>query len=288
MDQNLLSGLGSLGLGNLEGLDIYAEAQKEEKENKAEGIQETIKEEDLLFDKTFECPVCNNSFKTKMVRAGKVRTLEPDMDLRPRHEHIDTLKYDIIACPHCGYAGYGKSFPYLTSSQKKAVRENICSNFKPRETEGILFYTYEDALERYKLALVNAIVKHGKNSEKGYICLKTGWLVRGMREVLSPDEADYKNRKMELERTEQQFLKNAFDGLKAARESEPFPIAGMDQNTLDYLLVNLAIRFSEYEFASKLISSLLTSKNTPSRIKDKVRDLKDILVAELQRINADE
>ena len=254
MDQNLLSGLSDFGLGNLEGLDIYDTPgnDKNDDGDLANKGKTVIKEEDMVFDKSFTCPLCDKEFKAKMVRAGKVRTLESDRDLRPRHENIDTLKYDIIACPHCGYAGYGKNFMYLTPSQRKAIKDNICSSFKPKKTENALpYYTYDEALERYKLALVNAIVKHGKASEKAYICLKTGWLFRGMQEALSADDPDYTSKKREYEQTENQFLHNAYDGLIKARENETFPIAGMDMFTLDYLLANLAIRFEEYETGAK-------------------------------------
>lgn len=284
MDQNLLSGLSNMGLGNLEGLDIYNSSDKDEK-NKKNGTadESVVKEEYFLFDKTYTCPLCDREFKTKMVRSGRVRALEPDMDLRPRHEHIDTLKYDMISCPYCGYAGYGKGFQYLSPTQRKAIKENICSSFKPKKEESKLpYYTYDEALERHKLALVNAIVKHGKASEKAYICLKTGWLFRGMKEALLPDAPDYDDKKLEYEQTENQFLRNAYDGFIHARESESFPIAGMDQMTLDYLLTNLAIRFEEYDTASRLVASLLTSKTTPSRIKDKVRDLKTIIIKKVK------
>ena len=40
-------------------------------------------------------------------------------------------------------------------------------------------YSYEKAIERYKLALYNTLVKKGKNSEKAYECLKISWLYRG-------------------------------------------------------------------------------------------------------------
>ena len=276
MDQNLLSGLSDFGLGNLEGLDIYDTPgnDKNDDGDLANKGKTVIKEEDMVFDKSFTCPLCDKEFKAKMVRAGKVRTLESDRDLRPRHENIDTLKYDIIACPHCGYAGYGKNFMYLTPSQRKAIKDNICSSFKPKKTENALpYYTYDEALERYKLALVNAIVKHGKASEKAYICLKTGWLFRGMQEALSADDPDYTSKKREYEQTENQFLHNAYDGLIKARENETFPIAGMDMFTLDYLLANLAIRFEEYETGAKLVANLLAAKGTPNRIKDKARDL---------------
>ena len=285
MDQNLLSGLSDFGLGNLEGLDIYDTPgnDKNDDGDLANKGKTVIKEEDMVFDKSFTCPLCDKEFKAKMVRAGKVRTLESDRDLRPRHENIDTLKYDIIACPHCGYAGYGKNFMYLTPSQRKAIKDNICSSFKPKKTENALpYYTYDEALERYKLALVNAIVKHGKASEKAYICLKTGWQFRGMQEALSADDPDYTSKKREYEQTENQFLHNAYDGLIKARENETFPIAGMDMFTLDYLLANLAIRFEEYETGAKLVANLLAAKGTPNRIKDKARDLKADIIKKLR------
>ena len=291
MDQNLLSGLSDMGLGKLEGLDIYDSSDKDgtNSKNGSADKEPVVKEEDFLFDKTYGCPVCDREFKIKAVRTGRVRAMEPDMDLRPRHEHIDTLKYDMIACPYCGYAGYGKGFQYLTPSQRKAVKDNICSSFKPKKEEAPLpYYTYEEALERHKLALVNAIVKRGKASEKAYICLKTGWLFRGMRESLLSDEPDYDKKKLEYEQTENQFLRNAYDGFLHARESESFPIAGMDQMTLDFLLANLAIRFEEYETASRLVASLLSSKTTPARIKDKARDLKMIILEKLREQKANE
>lgn len=195
----------------------------------------------------------------------------------------------MIACPYCGYAGYGKGFQYLSPSQRKAIKDNICSSFKPKKEESKLpYYTYDEALERHKLALVNAIVKRGKASEKAYICLKTGWLFRGMREALLPDAPDYDDKKLEYEQTENQFLRNAYDGFIHARESESFPIAGMDQMTLDFLLTNLAIRFEEYDTASRLVASLLSSKTTPARIKDKTRDLKMIILEKLREQKANE
>lgn len=291
MERNLLSGLNDLGLGNLESLEIYGSSDEDKKRKKNGTVdrEPVVKEEDFLFDKTYVCPVCDREFKTKMVRSGRVRAMEPDMDLRPRHEHIDTLKYDMIACPYCGYAGYGKGFQYLSPSQRKAIKENICSSFKPKKEETqLLYYTYDEALERHKLALVNAIVKRGKASEKAYICLKTGWLFRGMREALLPDEPDYDEKELEYEQTENQFLRNAYDGFIHARENESFPIAGMDQITLDYLLTNLAIRFEEYDTASRLVATLLTSKTTPTRIKDKARDLKTIILKKVKEQKANE
>ena len=107
-------------------------------------------------------------------------------------------------------------------------------------------------------------------------------------EKTTRDEPDYDKKKLEYEQTENQFLKNAYDGFLHARENESFPIAGMDQMTLDFLLANLAIRFEEYETASRLVASLLSSKTTPARIKDKARDLKMIILEKLREQKANE
>lgn len=280
MDNNLLSGLESLGLGNLEGLDIYEDPHKDEKKQ-AEVV--APKEEDMLFDKSYTCTVCDKDFKAKMVRSGKAKAMAADQDLRPRYEGIDVLKYDIISCPYCGYSSMSKNFPYLTPAQKRAIKENICNSYKPRKIDpDKKIYTYEEAMERHKLALVNTIVKHGKASEKAYICLKTGWILRGQREALEADTSDYEKKKQELESAENQFLKNAYDGFVTARASESFPICGMDEMTVDYLLATLAMRFEEYETAAKLLGSIVTSRTANARIKDRAHDLKDVLMEKLK------
>lgn len=292
MDNNLLSGLGSMGLGDLEGLELYDTPEKSargQEGNGNAGKSAEIREEDMVFDKSYTCPVCDKDFKAKMVRAGRARALGSDMDLRPRHENIDVLKYDIIACPYCGYAGMGKNFPYLTPSQKKAIRENIGSSFKPRKIDPDKgTYTYAEALERHKLALVNAIVKHGKSSEKAYICLKTGWLLRGETESLDVKAPDYQQKKREGESAENQFLRNAYDGFIKARASESFPICGMDEMTIDYLLSALAIRFEEYDTAAKLISAIIVSRTANTRMKNRAHDLKEVLVEKLKERKANE
>ena len=276
MDNNLLSGLESLGLGNLEGLSIYEDPNKDKKKQ-AETVE--LKEEDMVFDKSYTCTVCDQDFKAKMVRSGKAKAMVADQDLRPRYERIDVLKYDIISCPYCGYSSLSKNFPYLTAAQKKAIKENISSSFKPRKQDpDKKIYTYEEAMERHKLALVNTIVKHGK----AYICLKTGWLLRGQTEALDVNDPDYDKKKQENENAENQFLKNAYDGFVTARSSESFPICGMDELTVDYLLATLAVRFEEYDTAARLLSSIVTSRAANARIKDRAHDLKDILMQKLK------
>ena len=143
-------------------------------------------------------------------------------------------------------------------------------------------YTYDEALERYKLTLVNAIVKMAKSSEKAYICIKTAWLLRGKGENLDKDEKGYAEKKKKIDEEEREFLKNALDGFLAARQSESFPMCGMDEVTIDYLLAVLSARYKKYDVASRLVSSILTSPTANARTKDKDRDLKEHIIAEMK------
>ena len=280
----LLSGLEQFGLGNLENMDLY-EKKKEEKGADGKPAAPVVQEQDFLFDKTFTCPICDGEFKARTVKIGKAKLQGSDLDLRPRYEQIDLLKYDIIMCPMCGYASLSRFFKFVTSPQAKNIKEKISATFKPQnDTREI--YTYDEALERYKLTLVNAIVKQAKPSEKAYICLKTAWLLRGKAEHLDKNLPDYEEQKKQCEAGENDFLKNALEGFLAARQTESFPMCGMDEPTVDYLIAVTAMRFEQYDLSSRLITGILQSPTANPRMKDKARDIKEMLMQKIKQKNA--
>lgn len=280
----LLSGLEQFGLSNLENMDLYEAPKKEEKGAEGKGEQ-TVQEQDFLFDKSFKCPICDKEFKARTVRIGKAKLAGSDLDLRPRYEQIDLLKYDIIMCPHCGYAALSRFFKFVTAPQAKNIKKTISATFKPqKETKEI--YTYDEALERYKLTLANAIVKQTRASEKAYICLKTAWLLRGKAEHLDKNLPDYEEQKKLCEDEENEFLRNALEGFLAARQTEAFPMCGMDEPTVDYLIAVTAMRFEQYDVSSRLITGILQSPTANPRMKDKARDIKEMLMKKIKEKNA--
>lgn len=276
----LLSGLASLGLGNLEDAKLYEEPKAAAAETEETGPQ--VIEKDFIYDRTYECPVCDKKITSKTMKTGKAKLIGTDMDLRPQYEGIDAVKYDVVLCPHCGCSALTRFFKPMPSIQVKLIKENISKNIKLKPHEGEI-YTYDEAMERYKLALACSIVKQAKTSEKAYTCLKTAWLLRGMQEELNAQETVDEAKRAELEAEEKEFLKNAMDGFINARQTESFPICGMDEVTIDYLIAVLAIRFGQYETASKLVASILVSPSANPRMKDKARNLKDIIVDALKQ-----
>jgi len=276
----LLDGLGQFGLSGLEDMNIY-ENPKAEKAAAQETHVHVPQEQDFLFEKTYTCPICDKEFKAKTVKIGKAKLVGTDQDLRPKYENIDMLKYDIILCPHCGYAALSRYFKFLTAPQAKMISEKISKAFKAQpDTKEI--YTYEEALERYKLTLANAIVKQAKPSEKAYICLKTAWLLRGMGEHLDQTDKDYAKKKADNDASENEFLRNALEGFLAARQTEGYPMCGMDEATVDYLISVMALRFEQFDVATKLVSNILVSPGANPRMKEKARDLKELLMVKIK------
>lgn len=275
----ILSGMAGLGLDNLENMDIYEEVHEEEEPWNPPVPK--VDEKDFLLNKSFTCPVCSEQFSAKIMKTGKAKLLGTDRDLRPTYEGIDAVKYDVLLCTNCGYAALSRFFPNITSVQARLIRENISQRVRLRPYDGEI-YTYEEAVQRYKLTLANAVVKRAKAGEKAYICLKSAWLLRGYVEYLEENHEESIDRKS-LKTQEEEYLLNAYNGFLEARQSEDFPICGMDQMTVDCLLAELAYHFKKYDVAGKLVSSILVSPSANSRMKDKARDLKEQILAELKK-----
>ena len=277
----LLSGLSDLGLGKLEGAEIFEEEKKPEPKKVEEPKEEApFNENDVLFDKSAECPVCGKKFTFRAVRTGKARPIGQDPDLRTRYEKFDPAKYDVVVCPYCGYAVLTKYFMSLPAAQVKLLREGIGGKVHGVANNPIL--SYDDAIQRYQLALASSIVKHAKDSEKAFVCLKMAWVIRGKKESITEDDPDYEEVMKQLRDDENEALKAAYEGFVSARQKESFPIAGMDEITIDYLLAVLSARFEKYDVAQKLIAGILLNRTANNRIKDRTRDLKDQVLMEMK------
>lgn len=279
--KNIFAGLESFGLKGTNKVDVFQEKTDDKTQEKGgnKDHKKEVTEEDLLFEKSYTCPVCDNEFKSKMVRTGKVRLAGADTDLRPKYMGVDALKYDAVLCPKCGYAALNRYFNFIMARQAANIKEQISKTFSYEEKEDKV-YSYDDAIMRHKLALLNTVVKNGKNSERAYTCLKLAWLYRGKREMLLQQEEEYdKDEVMELAAEEKELLTNAYEGFESAFSKEDFPMCGMDQYTLLYLLAELARRIGDNEAAARHVSKVLVGKNVQKRIKDKAVDLKEKLHA---------
>jgi len=246
--------------------NLYITEKERDKKKGQEIGSKKINPADCLYDKTYECPVCSNEFKSKAIRKGKARYIHNEIDLKPLFEPIQPDYYDVIICNKCGYSAISSCFTRISDSQAEKITSSITPKFYPKQYPEI--YSIDDAIERYKLALLSCIVKNAKAGEKAYVCLKIGWFYR--------DKKDIKN--------ELKYIKAAFDGFKTAYESETFPICGLDEHTLLYMIAALGVRIGCYKEALRALGQLSTQRNLSTRLKNKIYDLKEYIREKIRKM----
>lgn len=281
---NLLSGMEKFGFDMSEELDITADDSKSNKKaatkEKAAPVEHT--EKDFIINKKVRCPICDKPFEILAVMTTKIKRLEPDFDLRPNYMYIDTLKYDVVSCPHCGYSSLASTFAKIDSARIKLVRNDFCSSFKPQPEPPMEIYSYEYAIEKAKLALICTMKKRGKMSEKAYLCLKIAWMRRAqMKNFETMEKVDPKIVE-DVKKEFDGFYSQAYEGFTKALSTESSPYCGMDASTVEFMLANMAYYYKKYDAASQLVARLIQSPTTNSKLKDKCVDLKQAIMDELK------
>lgn len=264
--KNIFSGLEELGFEDTNNLQIY----KSEKDKKQKKDTENDLYESLLYHKTIECPICNYKFKQLALKSTSYRMISKDSDFFIRYDLINPYFYDVYICDSCGYSALKSDFYKIMNVQKDLILKNVTSKFKPRIYPNK--YTLEIAIERYKMALLNAVYMKAKSSQKAMICLKLSWMYR-------LGNSDYHR---EMERT---FLGFALEGFNDAYYNESLPLYGMDKFVMMYLIGELNRRLLNNNTALVWFSQVLTAPNAKQSLKELVRTQRD-LIKEAELIKA--
>lgn len=262
---NIFEELKEVGFDNLEKVELF-EPKQEPTEKEKELNKKKISIEEVLYDKSYVCPVCTKEFKAKAIRSGKNRLLTTDLDLKANYDVVNPLLYECIVCENCGYAALSKNFNILTTSQIRWIKEQICTRYKPHHYPPIL--TEKDGVLRYKLVLLNSYVKKAKDGEKGYICLKLAWLYRDMKEKA----------------LEELFLKHALTGFENAYSSERFPIFELGELTTAYIIADIYRRMKDYDKAMQWVSFIVVDRSVSLRLKTKALHLKGVISEEKRKL----
>lgn len=212
-----------------------------------------------LFDKQIICPVCDAHFKTKTVKSKSPRVVSKDSDFFIRYSVVNPYFYDVILCNSCGYAAMRSDFDNIKTYKKELVLSNVTPKWKPREYPDIL--DEKLAIERYKLALLNALLLNLPDSTKAMISLKIAWMHRLLNNI---DQ-------------ETASLKQALDGFNNAYIYEVFPIYGLQRDSLMYLLGELNRKLGNYPEALQWFSKTIVSVNSSYKVKEMARVGKDLI-----------
>ncbi|MBE6024221.1 MAG: DUF2225 domain-containing protein [Cellulosilyticum sp.] len=223
---------------------------------------------EMIYEKDYECPICKTTIKRKVIKGSKNKLVGIDFDLNARYEKVNPLYYEVVVCEICGFAQLNKREEMLTPTEIKLIRDNISMKFLGRKYS--MYYTSEEAVDRYKLALLNAIVRNATEGEKAYIALKLAWLYREMQDV----------------EEEKRFLEEALSGFLNAYQKEGFPIFEMDEEVVCYLIAALSYQVENYKQAKKWIQVILKNQKASSKLKDRCFELKAMISAKEKELKA--
>lgn len=186
--------------------------------------------EELLFDKSILCPVCNRDFTSKKVRSRHLRVLRRDDDLNIVYHDVEPLFYQIFICPHCGFSGFESDFKELTPIQKRVFDDKIRYKWKSRDFGGVR--TPEQAETSYKMALLVSETLNRSRLYMGHLCIKIAWFYRSQG---NPKEETY--------------LKHALEYFESAYQKERIEDSNIDEITIAYLVAELHRRFGNFKEA---------------------------------------
>lgn len=262
---SLFSGLDAFGMDDIDKNDLFSDNSKKKKVASAE-TKET-KEEDLLYSRTLRCPVCDTVFESRTVKQGVAIVEGVQVNLRPIYRSVDPIRYDVILCEVCGYAALNRNFKKISDRQIKEIRKKISMKYVGKKYPHV--YTYEVALERYKMALYNDVVMGRNDLNKAFLCLKASWVLESLIDTCRDEKnlLDYKE-------SYQSFIDNAFKGFAKSYGDTTFPVFGMNQSTFQYLLGALAYETGDMKSTGHWLGKVLLSPTSSGRIKDKARELK--------------
>ncbi|SHF08492.1 DUF2225 domain-containing protein [Clostridium fallax] len=215
---------------------------------------------DQIYKKTIICPICKKESKVNMTKKGAFKILKQDFDMQITYEGVNPLFYSVFLCNYCGYANVDKYFENVKDLTKKNIILNITSKWKgitiPEENN------LNFAIYLYKLVLLNRTYFEKKNyGELAVINLRLSWLYKEVNDLKQTNR----------------FRENALNCFLESYYSEDSPIGGLyNDSYVEYLISVLYYSLDNLEEALKWTNKLIQNRNTPYKLKEKARDMKEI------------
>ena len=255
---NLFDNLKDLGFDNLEDVSLYI--NKENNSNSNVKLVNHASPADFVYERKVVCPVCNKDIRIKSVKTSGIRIVSRETDFMTIYNDPNPLFYDAWMCTCCGYTALQSRFNSINDKQIKLVKEKVTSKWSLKKAYPTVL-TVDNAIEMHQMALLNAVTILARDSEKAMICLKLSWLYR-----LKNDEQN-----------EKKFQYHSQLGFIKALEHERFPIFGLDETSLEYLIGEIYRRLGDNSNALLWFSRVLSSRQAKTKIKDMARNQKDAI-----------
>ncbi|MFZ7131856.1 MAG: DUF2225 domain-containing protein [Eubacteriales bacterium] len=212
-----------------------------------------------LYLKDIKCPCCQEITKMTIARKSKARIEGRDSDFFIRYRELNLYFYEIWVCQYCGYAALSNEYHNIKRDQIEKIKKNITLNWQPRAN--VIINDVDTAIDRYKLALLCYTQMDALSSQLGTLCLKLAWMYRLKIDI----------------NEENRFLALALKQLDYAYYVEPLPFYGLDKDHIMYLLGEIHRRLHHKSEALKSYSQVLASREADQKLKELVRDQRELM-----------
>lgn len=199
-----------------------------------------------VYNSKMDCPACEKNFEFGKVRSKTVRFVGQDTDMFPKYEGENPLFYDAIVCPYCGFAYIGTEFGLLNRNDYQAIRTKVTPKWARRNFEGPR--TVDQAIEAYKIVLLNSTARQAPASEFAKDCMRLAWMHR-----IKGDSV-----------IEMKYLERAFQFYQDAYMKEHLPVGKLDEFTVMYMVGELGRRIGKYKDSLSWFTKLITAGMNPA------------------------
>lgn len=128
----------------------------------------------MLFDRQYTCPICENNFTSKQVKTSAIRAKERRKDFHTLFSGENPTFYGVICCPECGYAKFENDFKKEASTKcKETIKNTVSKNWKTQDFTQVR--DLSAAIRVHMIALVNYTVLKEKQAIIGKLLLRLAW-----------------------------------------------------------------------------------------------------------------
>lgn len=186
-----------------------------------------------------KCPVCGEITRVVKVKS-KLLAERTDEDFCVHYKDFNPYFYKIWFCEHCGFAADEKTFlGSIPLTHKRKIQEFL--NSRKLGLKFVEERQVPDAVASFKLAIFYAELTGQSLAKRAGLYLELGWIYRASEE---------KEREGEM-------LERAISLYDRSLMTERYPINGLSDNTVIYLIGALYYRLHDFEKSTQYLSRII-------------------------------
>lgn len=186
-----------------------------------------------------KCPVCGETTRVVKVKS-KLLAERTDEDFCVHYKDFNPYFYKIWFCEHCGFAADEKTFlGSIPLTHKRKIQEFL--NSRKLGLKFVEERQVPDAVASFKLAIFYAELTGQSLAKRAGLYLELGWIYRASEEKEREDE----------------MLGRAISLYDRSLMTERYPINGLSDNTVIYLIGAIYYRLHDFEKSTQYLSRII-------------------------------